>query len=114
MFLYVVGYIELNVVDLYWDIIVWFIDVKMFIGFYDDWVKVVDEESKYFNLICDCFEDFDSFYGDFFVYVGMWCVVEDMVDDFMGCLVVVLMVFEVCGLDVISGMIDIFCKVKFD
>lgn len=111
VFLYVVVYIELNVVDLYWDVIVCFSEMLLLIGFFDDWVWVVDDEFKYFNFVCDCFEVMDSFYGVLFVYVGMWWVVEDIVDDIMGCFVVVFMVFEVWGFDVMFGMIDIFCNV---
>ena len=43
--LHAVGHIELNAVDLHWDIIARFAHVEMPIGFYDDWVKAADEES---------------------------------------------------------------------
>ena len=112
--LHAVGHIELNAVDLHWDIIARFTDVKMPIGFYDDWVKAADEESKHFNLICDCLEDLDSFYGDLPAHAGMWRAAEDTVDDFMGRLAVVPMVLEARGLDVTPGMIDIFRKAKLD
>lgn len=108
--LHAVGHIELNAVDLHWDIIARFTDVKMPIGFYDDWVKAADEESKHFNLISDCLEDLDSFYGDLPAHAGMWRAAEDTVNDFMGRLAVVPMVLEARGLDVTPGMIDIFRK----
>ncbi|MEZ5714399.1 MAG: DUF455 family protein, partial [Paracoccaceae bacterium] len=47
--LHAVAHIELNAVDLHWDIVARFTDVKMPPGFYDDWVKAADEESKHFN-----------------------------------------------------------------
>ena len=47
--LHAVAHIELNAVDLHWDIIARFADVKMPIGYFDDWVKAADEESKHFN-----------------------------------------------------------------
>jgi uncharacterized ferritin-like protein (DUF455 family) len=54
--LHAVAHIELNAVDLHWDIIARFTDTRMPMGFYDDWVKAADEEAKHFNLICDCLE----------------------------------------------------------
>ncbi len=51
--LHAVAHIELNAVDLHWDIIARFSHVPMPIGFYDDWVKAAAEESKHFNLVCD-------------------------------------------------------------
>ena len=50
--LHAVAHIELNAVDLHWDIIPRFAHVKMPPGFYDDWVRAADEESKHFNLMC--------------------------------------------------------------
>lgn len=108
--LHAVAHIELNAVDLHWDIIARFTDVKMPIGFYDDWVKSADEESKHFNLICDCLEAKDSHYGALDAHAGMWRAAEDTADDFMGRLAVVPMVLEARGLDVTPGMIALFEK----
>ncbi|MEL7174866.1 MAG: DUF455 family protein, partial [Pseudomonadota bacterium] len=44
--LHAVAHIELNAVDLHWDLIARFGHVEMPVGFYDDWVKAADEESK--------------------------------------------------------------------
>ena len=46
--LHAVAHIELNAVDLHWDIIARFSHIPMPIGFFDDWVKAADEESKTF------------------------------------------------------------------
>ena len=51
--LHAVAHIELNAVDLHWDIIARFAVEPMPMGFYDDWVKAADDEAKHFNLICD-------------------------------------------------------------
>ena len=106
--LHAVAHIELNAVDLHWDIIARFAHVKMPDGYYDDWVKAADEESKHFNLICDCLEALGSHYGALPAHAGMWRAAEDTVDDFMGRLAVVPMVLEARGLDVSPGMIKIF------
>ncbi|MBT9384428.1 ferritin-like domain-containing protein [Pseudooceanicola sp. CBS1P-1] len=108
--LHAVAHIELNAVDLHWDIIARFAHVPMPMGFYDDWVKAADEESKHFNLVCDCLESLGSFYGALPAHAGMWRAAEDTVEDFFGRLAVVPMVLEARGLDVTPGMIEVFRK----
>lgn len=110
--LHAVAHIELNAVDLHWDIIARFSHIKMPIGYYDDWVKSADEESKHFNLMCDCLEAEGSFYGALPAHAGMWRAAEDTADDFMGRLAVVPMVLEARGLDVTPGMIKVFKQAK--
>jgi uncharacterized ferritin-like protein (DUF455 family) len=110
--LHAVAHIELNAVDLHWDIIARFSHVPMPMGFFDDWVKSADEESKHFNMICDCLEALDSYYGALPAHAGMWRAAEDTAEDLMGRLAVVPMVLEARGLDVTPGMIDIFKKAK--
>ena len=106
--LHAVAHIELNAVDLHWDIIARFAHVPMPMGFYDDWVRAADEESKHFTLICDCLEARGSHYGALPAHAGMWRAAEDTAEDFMGRLAVVPMVLEARGLDVTPGMIDLF------
>jgi uncharacterized ferritin-like protein (DUF455 family) len=110
--LHAVAHIELNAVDLHWDIIARFAQTPMPIGYYDDWVKAADEESKHFNLMCDCLEAMGSHYGALPAHAGMWRAAEDTMDDFMGRLAVVPMVLEARGLDVTPGMIKIFKQAK--
>jgi uncharacterized ferritin-like protein (DUF455 family) len=110
--LHAVAHIELNAVDLHWDIIARFAQVKMPMGFYDDWVRAADEESKHFNLMCDCLETMGSHYGALPAHAGMWRAAEDTAEDFMGRLAVVPMVLEARGLDVTPGMIEVFRKAQ--
>lgn len=108
--LHAIAHIELNAVDLHWDIIARFSDVKMPRGFYDDWVKAADEESKHFMLLSDRLEAYDSHYGALPAHAGMWQAASDTATDFMGRLAVVPMVLEARGLDVTPGMIAMFTK----
>ena len=110
--LHAVAHIELNAVDLHWDLIARFGHLPMPPGFYDDWVRAADEESKHFNLVCDCLEALGSHYGALPAHAGMWRAAEDTVDDLMGRLAVVPMVLEARGLDVTPGMIEIFRRAK--
>lgn len=112
--LHAVAHIELNAVDLHWDIIARFTATPMPIGFYDDWVRAAEEESKHFNLVCDCLEEMGSHYGALPAHAGMWRAAEDTAEDLMGRLAVVPMVLEARGLDVTPGMIDIFRKAEAD
>lgn len=106
--LHAVAHIELNAVDLHWDVIARFADRDLPIGFFDDWVQAADEESKHFNLICDRLNAMDSHYGALAAHAGMWRAAEDTAHDLLGRLAVVPMVLEARGLDVTPGMIDIF------
>ncbi len=108
--LHAVAHIELNAVDLHWDIIARFTHVPMPPGFYDDWVKAAAEESKHFNLMCDCLEASGSHYGALPAHAGMWRAAEDTAEDLLGRLAVVPMVLEARGLDVTPGMIEVFRK----
>lgn len=110
--LHAVAHIELNAVDLHWDIIARFGHVPMPMGFYDDWVKSAAEESKHFNLVCNCLEAMGSYYGALPAHAGMWQAAEDTAEDLHGRLAVVPMVLEARGLDVTPGMTEIFRKAK--
>ena len=112
--LHAVAHIELNAVDLHWDIIARFTDTRFPLGFYDDWVRAADEESKHFNLMCDCLEAQGSFYGALPAHAGMWRAAEDTAEDLMGRLAVVPMVLEARGLDVTPGMIELFRRAGSD
>jgi len=112
--LHAVAHIELNAVDLHWDIIARFSHIPMPIGFFDDWVRAADEESKHFNLIADVLEAMYCPYGTLPAHAGMWRAAEDTGHDLMARLAVVPMVLEARGLDVTPGMIEVFRKAMSD
>ncbi len=108
--LHAVAHIELNAVDLHWDIVARFADVPMPAGFFDDWVKAAEEESGHFVLLADCLEAAGSAYGALPAHAGMWRAAEDTAHDLLARLAVVPMVLEARGLDVTPGMIEVFRK----
>lgn len=112
--LHAVAHIELNAVDLHWDIIARFSHVSLPLGFFDDWVKAASEESKHFKLVTSCLEQMNSSYGALPAHAGMWRAAEDTKADLLGRLAVVPMVLEARGLDVTPNMIEIFRKAKAD
>lgn len=106
--LHALAHIELNAVDLHWDIIARFADQPMPLGFYDDWTRAAAEEANHFNLLCDCLEAAGSHYGAFDAHAGLWRAAADTAHDLKGRLAVVPMVLEARGLDVSPQMIELF------
>jgi len=110
--LHAVAHIELNAVDLHWDLVARFSRIPFPPGFFDDWVRAADEESKHFDLLCDCLEARGSHYGALPAHAGMWRAAEDTAGDILARLAVVPMVLEARGLDVTPGMIDLFRRAE--
>ena len=106
--LHAIAHIELNAVDLHWDIVARFPDVELPLGFFDDWVKAADEESKHFQLMSACLQNHGSHYGALPAHAGMWNAAEDTAHDLNARLAVVPMVLEARGLDVTPQMIRHF------
>ncbi|MCI4665195.1 MAG: ferritin-like domain-containing protein [Neomegalonema sp.] len=106
--LHAIAHIELNAIDLHWDIVARFRHIPFPRGFYDDWVKAADEESKHFQLLTSRLSAFGASYGDLPAHAGMWRSAEATVDDILGRLAVVPMVLEARGLDVTPNMIQLF------
>ncbi|MGB3406538.1 MAG: ferritin-like domain-containing protein, partial [Jannaschia sp.] len=110
--MHAVAHIELNAVDLHWDIIARFSDSRLPVSFFDDWVRAADEESKHFGLMADCLEEVGSHYGALPAQAGMWRAAEETACELMARLAVVPMVLEARGLDVTPGMIEVFRRAK--
>lgn len=105
---YVFVYIEFLVIDFVFDIVGCF-GVEMGVGFVFDFFLVVVDEVMYFVLF-DCkLVGLGSFYGVLLVYEGLWDVVYEIWYDVFVCFVVVLMVLEVWGFDVMLVMCDWVC-----
>lgn len=106
--LHALAHIELNAVDLHWDIIARFSHIPMPLGFYDDWVQAADDEAKHFLLVSDALEQRASHYGAMPAHAGMWRAAQDTHHDILARLAVVPMVLEARGLDVSPQMIELF------
>ncbi|MCC6002243.1 MAG: ferritin-like domain-containing protein [Pararhodobacter sp.] len=106
--LHAIAHIELNAVDLHWDIIARFADVPMPAGFYDDWVRAADDESRHFSLLDEVLAHMGSHYGALPAHAGMWRGALDTHHDLLARLAVVPMVLEARGLDVTPAMIEMF------
>ena len=108
--LHAVLHIELNAIDLAWDMVARFAPEDLPIAFYDDWVKVASEEAKHFQLLQTRVRKLGYEYGDFPAHDGLWEAAYDTRNDFPARLAIVPMVLEARGLDVTPGMIARFAK----
>jgi len=112
--LHALSHIELNAIDLAWDIIARFSgyykaseSFSLPIGFYTDWLKVADDEAKHFLMLSDELAKLDKKYGDLPAHDGLWESAEKTANDFAARLAIVPMVLEARGLDVTPHMIDL-------
>jgi uncharacterized ferritin-like protein (DUF455 family) len=104
--LHAVAHIELNAIDLAWDLITRFTHENPPRAFYDDWVQVAEEEAKHFLLLASRLNDLGAAYGDLPAHDGLWQAAEDTAHDLLDRLAVVPLVLEARGLDVTPVMIE--------
>jgi len=102
--MHAVAHIELNAIDLAWDMIARFEPPGP--GFYDDWVRVADEEATHHGLLAGRLAEYGAAYGDLPAHDGLWEAAERTAHDLLARLAVVPMVLEARGLDVTLPMID--------
>ena len=103
--LHALAHIELNAIDLAVDIIARFTDEDLPRAFYDDWVKVADEEAKHYLLLAARLQELGMAYGDLPAHDGLWQAAEETAHDLLARLAVVPLVLEARGLDVTPTMI---------
>jgi len=97
--IHAIAHIELNAIDLAWDIIARFTHEDLPRDFYDDWVKVAYDEAVHFNLLNTRLHDFDAAYGDCPAHNGLWDAAYKTRHDLMARCALVPMVLEPRGLD---------------
>jgi len=103
--LHAIAHIELNAIDLAWDIVARFADHDLPRAFFDDWVQVADEEAKHFTLLSGRLSTLGAAYGDLPAHDGLWEAAEATAHDLLARLAVVPLVLEARGLDVTPTMI---------
>jgi uncharacterized ferritin-like protein (DUF455 family) len=102
--LHALAHIELNAIDLGWDIIARFSGERLPRAFFDDWVGVASEEALHFELLARRLADFGARYGDLPAHDGLWESAAATADDLLARLAVVPLVLEARGLDVTPEM----------
>jgi uncharacterized ferritin-like protein (DUF455 family) len=100
------AHIELNAVDLTWDLVARFVDEPVPRSFFDDWVQVGLEEAKHFSMLDRRLGELGAAYGDLPAHDGLWQAAEATGDDLAARLAVIPLVLEARGLDVTPSMAD--------
>jgi uncharacterized ferritin-like protein (DUF455 family) len=98
--LHALAHIELNAIDLAWDMIARFAGNGLPRTFFDDWVAVAAEEATHFALLSARLADLGAAYGDLPAHDGLWQAAAVTADDLFARLAVVPLVLEARGLDV--------------
>jgi uncharacterized ferritin-like protein (DUF455 family) len=101
--LHAIAHIELNAIDLAWDVVARFADMPR--AFYDDWVRVAAEEAEHHALVAARLAALGAAYGDLPAHDGLWEAAIETRHDLLARLAVVPLVLEARGLDVTPDMI---------
>jgi len=97
--IHAITHIELNAIDLAWDIIARFTDYDLPREFYDDWISVAVDEARHFDLLNNYLLEHGAAYGDFPAHDGLWEAAAETAGDILARLAIVPMVLEARGLD---------------
>lgn len=111
--LHALAHIELNAIDLAWDVMARRFDLAGFElphAFYDDWIKVADDEARHHLMLEERLNELGAAYGDLPAHDGLWEASEKTAHDFAARLAVVPMVLEARGLDVTPNLISTMKK----
>ena len=102
--MHALAHIELNAIDLAWDIVARFSGMDLPRKYFDDWVGVGAEEARHFLLLSHRLLDFNVRYGDLPAHDGLWEAAAATAGDLLARLAVVPLVLEARGLDVTPEM----------
>jgi uncharacterized ferritin-like protein (DUF455 family) len=102
--LHALAHIELNAVDMTWDLIGRFVHAPVPSSFFDDWVQVGLEEAKHFDLLQRRLVALGAAYGDHPAHDGLWQAAQATKDNLLARVAIVPLVLEARGLDVTPAM----------
>jgi uncharacterized ferritin-like protein (DUF455 family) len=103
--LHAVAHIELNAIDLAWDLIARFASRDLPRDFFDDWIAVADQEATHHALLVSRLAALGAAYGDLPAHDGLWQAAQATAHDLLARLAIVPLVLEARGLDVTPDMI---------
>ena len=99
-------HIELNAIDMAFDLLARFGNAPMPRAFYEGALKVGIEEASHFEMINADLEKLGASYGDLPAHGGLWDAVMTTRNDLLARLTIVPLVLEARGLDVTPAMIE--------
>lgn len=104
--LHSLAHIELNAIDLAFDMAGRFAGEPLPRAFFDDWISVGDDEARHFMLLQSRLAAMGGTYGDLPAHDGLWQAAHETRHDLLARLAIVPMVLEARGLDVTPVMIE--------
>jgi len=102
--LHALAHIEFNAINLAWDAVYRFRSLPP--AYYNDWVRVADEEAQHFRLLRERLRSLGHDYGDYPAHNGLWDMACRTGHDVLVRMALVPRVLEARGLDVTPAMIE--------
>lgn len=106
--LHSLAHIELNAIDLAFDLVGRFVDAPLPDDFISDWMQVGADEARHFLMLDDRLAELGMHYGDLPAHDGLWQAAFDTRHDLAARLAIVPLVLEARGLDVTPTMMARF------
>jgi uncharacterized ferritin-like protein (DUF455 family) len=103
--LHALAHIELNAVDMTWDLVGRFIHADVPRDFFDNWVQVGLEETKHYEMLAARLVEMGGQYGDLPAHDGLWQSAQATGHDLLARIAVVPLVLEARGLDVTPSIL---------
>jgi len=100
--IHAIVHIEFNAINLALDAVYRFRDMPD--AYYDDWMRVADEEAYHFQLMREHLQSLGYDYGDFDAHNGLWEMAQKTAHDPLVRMALVPRVLEARGLDVTPGI----------
>lgn len=107
--LHAIAHIEFNAINLACDAVYRFRDLPP--GYYDDWLRVAEEEARHFALLTDRLAELGYAYGDFPGHNGLWDLAVKTRHDPLVRMAMVPRVMEARGLDVTPDIQEKFRRI---
>ncbi|MEI6708478.1 MAG: ferritin-like domain-containing protein [Methylococcales bacterium] len=108
-FFHAIAHVEFIAIYLAWDIVYRFRGMPE--AFYQDWLRVADEEAQHFELIRSHLQTMGSDYGDLPAHGGLWDHARETAHDLLARLALIPRCMEARGLDVTPALIEKFNSV---
>jgi len=105
-FFHAIAHVEFVAIYLAWDMLYRFRGMPD--QFYQDWLRIADEEAQHFALIRTHLLAMHVAYGDLPAHSGLWDHAKDTADDLLARLAMVPRCMEARGLDVTPALIAKF------
>ncbi|MDD1628194.1 MAG: ferritin-like domain-containing protein, partial [Methylococcaceae bacterium] len=111
-FFHAIAHVEFVAIYLAWDMLYRFRGMPD--QFYQDWLRIADEEAQHFALIRTHLLAMHVAYGDLPAHSGLWDHAKDTADDLLARLAMVPRCMEARGLDVTPALIAKFRQLGDD